>query len=90
MVKGMSLHSLIMQKKILRRFSQFDCKPVATPFDAGCKLEKNKGNAISQLEYSQVIGSLMYLMNSTRPDLAYAVSRLIDIQVIRHKSIGML
>ncbi|KAB2597268.1 hypothetical protein D8674_000188 [Pyrus ussuriensis x Pyrus communis] len=59
-------------KKILRRFGQFDCKPAVTPFDAGCKLEKNKGNAISQLEYSQVIGSLMYLMNSTRPDLAYA------------------
>ncbi|KAM1495899.1 hypothetical protein ACFXTO_030567 [Malus domestica] len=63
-------------EKILRRFGQFDCKPAATPFDAGCKLEKNKGDAISQLEYSQVIGSLMYLMNSTRPDLAYAVSRL--------------
>ncbi|KAM2838666.1 hypothetical protein COP1_030352 [Malus domestica] len=57
-------------------FGQFDCKPAATPFDAGCKLEKNKGDAISQLEYSQVIESLMYLMNSTRPDLAYAVSRL--------------
>ena len=63
-------------EKILRRFGQFDCKPAATPFDAGCKLEKNKGDAISQLEYSQVIGSLMYLMNSTRPDLAYAISRL--------------
>ncbi|KAB2622521.1 hypothetical protein D8674_024703 [Pyrus ussuriensis x Pyrus communis] len=63
-------------EKVLRRFGQFDCKPATTPFDAGCKLEKNKGNVISQLEYSQVIGSLMYLMNSTRPDLAYAVSRL--------------
>ncbi|KAM1859022.1 hypothetical protein ACFX13_011388 [Malus domestica] len=63
-------------EKILRRFGQFDCKHAATPFDTGCKLEKNKGDAISQLEYSQVIGSLMYLMNSTRPDLAYAVSRL--------------
>ena len=72
----MSLHSPIMRKKILRRFGHFDCKPAATPFDVGCKLEKNKGNVISQLEYSQVIGSLMYLMNSTRPDLAYAVSRL--------------
>ena len=72
----MSLHSPIMRKKILRRFGHFDCKPTATPFDVGCKLEKNKGNAISQLEYSQVIESLMYLMNSTRPDLAYAVNRL--------------
>ena len=29
-----------------------------------------------QLKYSRVIGCLMYLMNCTRPDIAYAVSRL--------------
>ena len=46
-MKGMPLHNPIMQKKILRRFGQFDCKPAATPFDVGCKLEKNKGHVIS-------------------------------------------
>ncbi|CAL9011582.1 unnamed protein product [Prunus brigantina] len=60
----------------LRKFGQFDYKPAVTPFDVNCKLKKNSGDAISQLEYSQVIGSLMYLMNSTRSDLAYSVSRL--------------
>ncbi|KAM2738979.1 hypothetical protein EV2_033140 [Malus domestica] len=74
--KGYVLTQSHYAETILRRFGQFDCKLATTPFDAGCKLEKNKGDAISQLEYSQVIGSLMYLMNSTRPDLAYAVSRL--------------
>jgi hypothetical protein len=63
-------------EKILKRFHQYDCKPAVTPFDANCKLKKNSGDAISQLEYSQVIGSLMYLMNSTRPDIAYSISRL--------------
>ncbi|CAL2262923.1 unnamed protein product [Prunus armeniaca] len=63
-------------EKILRKFGQFDCKPTVTPFDVNCKLKKNSGDAISQLQYSKVIGSLMYLMNSTRPDLAYSVSRL--------------
>ena len=31
---------------------------------------------MSQVEYSRVIGSLMFLMSCTRPDIAYAVNRL--------------
>ena len=31
---------------------------------------------MSQVEYSMVIGSIMYLMSCKRPDIAYAVNRL--------------
>ena len=34
------------------------------------------GDSVSQLEYSRVIGSLMYITNCTRPDIAYSVNRL--------------
>ncbi|KAJ9556749.1 hypothetical protein OSB04_011363 [Centaurea solstitialis] len=44
--------------------------------DPSVKLMPNKGMAVSQLEYSQAIGCLMYAMTSTRPDIAYAVGRL--------------
>ncbi|XP_074288303.1 secreted RxLR effector protein 161-like [Silene latifolia] len=44
--------------------------------DPSVKLMPNKGEAISQLEYSQVIGCLMYAMTSTRPDIAFAVGKL--------------
>ena len=63
-------------EKILKMFGQFECKATIAPFDANYKLRKNVGAAISQLEYSQVIGSLMYIMNCTRPDIAYSVGRL--------------
>ncbi|GKD89143.1 hypothetical protein Tco_1364650, partial [Tanacetum coccineum] len=39
-------------------------------------LSKNRGVGIAQLEYSRIIGMLMYLMIGTRPELAYVVSRL--------------
>ena len=39
-------------------------------------LFKNKGNNISQVEYSKTIGNLMFLMNYTRSYIAYNVSRL--------------
>ena len=60
----------------LNKYGQSNFKVSVTPFDENCKLKKNTGDAVSQLQYSQVIGSLMYLMNATRPDIAYSVSRL--------------
>ncbi|KAA0055836.1 ty1-copia retrotransposon protein [Cucumis melo var. makuwa] len=63
-------------EKILKKFDSFDVSPVRTPFDASKHLKKNKGDSVSQPEYANIIGSVMYLMNYTRPDIAYAVSRL--------------
>ncbi|GJR11782.1 zinc finger, CCHC-type containing protein [Tanacetum coccineum] len=36
----------------------------------------NNGQVVSQLEYSRVIGCLMYAMTCTRPDIAFAVGKL--------------
>ena len=63
-------------KKLLRKFNSFDVLPVKTPYDPSIHLKKNNGIGISQSEYAKIIGSVMYLMNYTRPDIAYAVSRL--------------
>ncbi len=37
---------------------------------------KNKEIAKDQLRYYQIIGSLMCLASATRPDIAFAVSKL--------------
>ncbi|CAM8930606.1 unnamed protein product [Rhodiola kirilowii] len=63
-------------KLILDKFGKDSVGVHRTPIDMNQHLSKNKGESISQVEYSKVIGSLMYLMNCTRPDIAYCVSRL--------------
>ena len=50
--------------------------PVRTAYDPSISLRKNNGSSISQTEYAKIIGSVMYLINYTRPDIAYVVSRL--------------
>lgn len=60
-------------EKVLRKFDHFDCKSVSTPFDLSVRLYSNKGWVVSQWEYARVIGCLMHLMTSTRPDVAFAV-----------------
>ena len=50
-------------KKVLEKFGRYDDS-------------KNKRNDISQLEYSQIIGSLIYIINCTRPDITYSINKL--------------
>ena len=63
-------------EKVLKRYNHFELKPAATPVDPSIKLMKNTGRAMDQLKYASIIGSLMYAMHCTRPDIAYAVSVL--------------
>ena len=62
--------------KILEKFNKDDSGVARTPLDNSLHLSKNRGDDISQVEYSRVIESLMYLMSCTRPDIAYTISRL--------------
>nr|ABF98658.1 retrotransposon protein, putative, Ty1-copia subclass [Oryza sativa Japonica Group] len=59
-------------EKILNRFGYIDSKPSPTPYDPNLLLRKKKRIARNQLEYSQIIGSLMYLASATRPDISFA------------------
>ena len=62
--------------KILKKFKQYDSSPTRTLVDVNIHLSKNNGKIISQQEYAQAIGSLMYVMNCTLLDIAYAVNKL--------------
>ncbi len=55
-----------------------DCMPIGVPFNPKVKLQRNaNGNDESKgFPYQQAIGSLMYAMLCTGPDLAYPISVL--------------
>nr|GEU55404.1 retrotransposon protein, putative, Ty1-copia subclass [Tanacetum cinerariifolium] len=67
--------------KVLKKFNMSSCKPVPTPLAPHFKLSSHKcpkseedKEDISRVSYSSAVGSLMYVMVCTRPDLAHAVS----------------
>jgi hypothetical protein len=63
-------------EEILKRFGMEDCKSLSCPLDANEKLKKAESEEDSEFPYQNLVGSLMYLAVSTRPDIAYAVSAL--------------
>ena len=73
---GIMLSQQHYVEKILKKFGYFEQKPVTTPYDVNSHLVKNSDDPVAQSEYAQIIGSLMHLMNFSRPDIAYAVCRL--------------
>ncbi|KAL6344138.1 hypothetical protein AAG906_031852 [Vitis piasezkii] len=76
LIFGTNLEVVHYVEKILRKFEHFDCKPVSTPYDPSSQLKKNREHSVAQIKYAQIIGSLMYLMNYTRPDIAYVVDEM--------------
>ena len=66
--------------KILRRFNMQDCKPISTPLPINYKLSSSMSPSseaerieMSRVPYASAVGSLMYAMICTRPDIAQAV-----------------
>ncbi|GJX00282.1 zinc finger, CCHC-type containing protein [Tanacetum coccineum] len=73
---GLVLSQAHYVDKILNTHNAGDSGLARTPIDTSLHLSKNRGVGVAQLEYSRIIGMLMYLITGTRPDLTYAVSRL--------------
>jgi hypothetical protein len=62
--------------EIMKRFDMMECKSMNTPMEAKMKLLVDTSlELIDATLYRQIIGSLMYLMN-TRPDIFFSVNTL--------------
>jgi transposase InsO family protein len=85
-VRDRKAHTITMSqskyiKEVLKRFNMEECKPIGTPLDVNVKLLKLSVEEFEAIEgdmegvpYKSGVGSLMYAMVATRPDLAFAVS----------------
>src|SRR5271154_6302317 len=64
-------------RTILERFGMQDSKPASTPLSTGARLTKATvtDTLIDQKEYQSMIGSIMYAMLATRPDLAQSIQQ---------------
>ena len=61
--------------KILDRFNMTHCKPRTTPCEQ--RLESTESSeAVEPRKYREIVGSLIYLMICTRPDISWVVSKL--------------
>jgi len=56
------------------------CNPLQTPADPNVRLEKRsltfEETALERIKYQSTVGSLMYDMLGSRPDIAYAVAKV--------------
>ena len=73
---GLVLSQSYYVKKVHEKFKKYDNSLVRTLLDVNLHLTKNKGQGISQLEYSRITVSLMYIMNCIGPTIAYSISKL--------------
>ncbi|KAL0339923.1 UNVERIFIED_CONTAM: Retrovirus-related Pol polyprotein from transposon TNT 1-94 [Sesamum radiatum] len=74
---GIAISQSHYVEKILEKFGYQNSRIAKTPYDSSVALFKNEsGVSVAQLRYSQIIGSLQYLANGTRPDISFSVSKL--------------
>ena len=78
--EGLKLSQEEYVKKVLKRFNMDDTKPVSTPLASHFRLSREQSPktedemaCMDKVPYASAIGSLMYAMICTRPDIAHAV-----------------
>ena len=60
----------------ISKFNMVNCKPCSTPYEMDRTKTSDQVHLIDSKPYHKIIGSLIYIMVATRPDICYKVSKL--------------
>lgn len=84
-IKEIAIHQKSYITRMLRKFRMDDSKPVKTPMDSNKKwmtetaaFEPTDEEEEKDFPYLEAVGSLLYLSQISRPDIAYAVGIVIS------------
>jgi len=80
------LKLIIFLDKILNKFFKSNNSTVKITIEIRVFIFKNKGKRMSQLEYSWIIRSLMYVMNYIRSNIVYSISKLSRFTINMNKN----
>ena len=76
-VKQLFISQIEYTTTVLERFGMQNSKSISTPMDKSYLKSIGKNSKpVTDIPYRQAIGSLMYLMVSSRPDIAFAIGKL--------------
>lgn len=71
------MHNAPMVDRILKYFNMTDCRAATTPLPAGLDLSMGEKNEVTETTpYRTLVGALMHLANTVRPDIAFSVNYL--------------
>ena len=86
---GIQMNQTRYIQKILSKFKLSDCKPKPSPCILGfeTKTSKDSQELTDPKLYRAIVGSLIYVMTGTRPDLCYVVTKLSQKCLNQHKQI---
>jgi len=71
------IHNAPMVERLLNHFKMRDCKGASTPLACGVNLSHDESDVLAEATpYRQLVGSLLHLSNTVRPDICYATGYL--------------
>ena len=76
--RTLTMDQYVYVEKVLKQFGMQNAKPAQTPLLSGYnpKISEIEATSVLRSQYQSVIGSLLYIMLGTQPDLAFMVIRM--------------